>query len=306
MKMNHTRLFRALGLALAVVLTLSAPVCALADTIEVRMPTSIWRLALPDMPEALSLYTWTDSVPTYGNKDNPKDPCPILAVTDAIMHLQFSEQPDKAVASWYEGTEEIQVGADGYAELFTEGHRVQAGFGWSSPRAIEKPWFIKATKDNVTAGYANNGYVRFIEYTIDDDLFGTGIEGAKTVIRFEPITIDGDHYVYETDPDTGKKVKVNLKGKLYDEDGELIHWYYTNWYIPTITTTYPKGNTLSKIVASFWNTEKGTLRKYSVYYSPRGTYDAAEHVSVTKFPYSRPGSYTRTIHANDETTIRVK
>ena len=47
----------------------------------------------------------------------------------------------------------------------------------------------------------------------------------QTTIRYEPVTIDGDYYIYttETDPKTGKQktVKVNQKGKEYEKNKEI-------------------------------------------------------------------------------------
>ena len=264
--------FRTLSLCLAVLLLLSVSCSAFAETITVRIPSKLGNLALPDLPEPLGLDTWTDSIATYGNpKDpsqpkTPNDPCPILAVSDAVMHLQFSEQPDFAIASWYNGKEVIDVGPDGYAELYTEGKKIQAGFGWTGRQTKEKEWFIQAGKDGVTAGYSNSGDVRYIEYTFDGDFFGTGIEGAQTTVRYEPVTIDGDYYIYKIDQRTGKRVKENQKGLIADPDSPdgIKHWYYTNWYIPTITTVYPKSSGLAKIVANYWNTEKAALKHISI------------------------------------------
>lgn len=299
---NKLNAVRTLSLGLALLLLLAIPAGAFAETVSVRIPSKLGNLSLPEMPDPLQLYTWTDSVATYGNKQDPKDPCPILAVNDAIMHLQFSEQPDFAVASWYMGNENISVGADGYAELSTEGRRVQAGFTWDGVTK-EKDWFIKAGKDGVTAGYTNSGKVRFIEYTVDGDFFDTGIEGAQTTFRYEPVTIDGDYYVYN--PQT-KKME-NQKGKVRDassEDG-WKHWYYTNWYIPTITVVYPAGSGLTKIVAEYWNTEKAALKKFAVQYAPKGTYTCSYRMTVTKTPYDTIAPYARTIPVNDTQTIRV-
>ncbi len=302
MMKNKLNAVRTLSLGLALLLLLAIPAGAFAETVSVRIPSKLGNLSLPEMPDPLQLYTWTDSVATYGNKQDPKDPCPILAVNDAIMHLQFSEQPDFAVASWYMGNENISVGADGYAELSTEGRRVQAGFTWDGVTK-EKDWFIKAGKDGVTAGYTNSGKVRFIEYTVDGDFFDTGIEGAQTTFRYEPVTIDGDYYVYN--PQT-KKME-NQKGKVRDassEDG-WKHWYYTNWYIPTITVVYPAGSGLTKIVAEYWNTEKAALKKFAVQYAPKGTYTCSYRMTVTKTPYDTIAPYARTIPVNDTQTIRV-
>ncbi len=299
--------FRTLSLALAVLLAVLVPASALGETIAVRIPSKIVRLEIPEMPDPLDLYTWTDSVPTYGNPLDPFDPCPILAVDDAIMHLQFSEKPDFAVANWYNGKENIDVNESGYAELYTEGRRVQAGYTWAGgSRTKEKPWFIKAGKDGVTAGYSNSGKVKFIEYTFDGDVFGTNIEGAQTTVRFEPVTIDGDHYVYVIDPDTGKRVKVNLKGVDADNDGVVDkHWYYTTWYVPTVTVVYPDGNGITKVVANYWNNKNGTIRDLTVYYAPKGTYSCSAKVRVTSEPDDPIKPYGRTIRVNDEITIRV-
>ena len=317
MMKNKLNAVRTLSLGLAMLLLLAIPAGAFAETVSVRIPSKLGNLVLPDMPEPLELYTWTDSMPTYGNpKDpskpkTPNNPCPILAVTDAIMHLQFSEQPDFAVASWYNGKENINVGADGYAELSTEGKKIQAGFTWGGEKAKEKPWFITAGKDGISAGYSNSGAVKFIEYTFDGDFFDTGIEGAQTTIRYEPVTIDGDYYIYttETDPKTGKQktVKVNQKGKVEDKESPdgLKHWYYTNWYIPTITVVYPAGSGLTKVVAEYWNTEKAPLNKFAVIYSPKGTYTCSYRMTVTSTAYSSVKPYARTIPVNDTQTIRV-
>ena len=112
-------------------------------------------------------------------------------------------------------------------------------------------------------------------------------------------------------------MKVNQKGKEYEKnkDGSykldkngnkiLVHWYYTNWYIPTITVVYPAGSGLTKIVAEYWNTEKAALKKFAVQYAPKGTYTCSYRMTVTKTPYDTIAPYARTIPVNDTQTIRI-
>ena len=75
--------------------------------ISVYIPNKIARLHLPDMPEYIALFTRTQSVATYGNPDDPNDPCPIVAVSEPDIELFFSEQPDWAAVIWAEGTESV-------------------------------------------------------------------------------------------------------------------------------------------------------------------------------------------------------
>ena len=68
------------------------------------------------------------------------------------------------------------------------------------------------------------------------DAFRTGIEGAKTVIGRESVTVRTD---------CGRK---------------------TVKYVRTVTVTYPEGNTIRKVVAEYANDKKKSLTKYTITY----------------------------------------
>jgi RecG-like helicase len=80
-----------------------------------------------EMPEYFTLTTETESTATYGNEEKPDDPCPVLAVEDAIIRLTFSQRPDWAAAVWMDGWENLDVDENGCTETSMEGHRAQPG-----------------------------------------------------------------------------------------------------------------------------------------------------------------------------------
>ena len=334
------------------------------ETTRVFIPNKIGRLVLPDLPEYVALRTRTESVATYGNPDDPTDPCPILPVTGGKIELFFSEQPDWAMVLWAEGPEPLNVSDTGYAQTTSAGHKYQPGW-WDNPdvMTINDPndatkkitvWantgngHIKghpapagrdeaylAGKDNVVVQYGRSGTVNYVEYTIEDDFYHTGMDGAVTVIRYEPVIVDGDRYIYVKDAngnivmepsgqqyiayenggwvykDIMQKKKFNLKGEieykpdpkdpkkkiavwknglpgyykkgdpapflgneddysyLINTDDNLVHWYYTTWYISKVITTYPEDNYIVEVESDWRNDAGQFLYGYKITYSPK-------------------------------------
>ena len=218
------------------------------ETTRVFIPNKIGRLVLPDLPEYVALRTRTESVATYGNPDDPTDPCPILPVTGGKIELFFSEQPDWAMVLWAEGPEPLSVSDTGYAQTTAAGHKYQPGW-WPNPDvetdengntvwANSKDGHIKGTpapsgrdeaylagKDNVVVQYGRSGKVNYVEYTIEDDFYYTGMDGAVTVIRYEPVVVDGDRYIYKWVPE--RKIKTVIQnGKeipVRDDNGDYVY-----------------------------------------------------------------------------------
>ncbi len=244
--------FRFLSALLIAVMAWSLCTAAFAapgDTggISVYIPNKIARLHLPDMPEYIALYTRTQSIATYGNPDDPADPCPILPVNEPDIELFFSEQPDWAAVIWPEGNEYISVNENGYAKVSSAGHKTQPGVTagtmlikdekgntkrvWATTTADhiageDAPTgdgAFLAGKDGVTVLYNRNGSPVWVEYTIPDDFYKTGIYGAVTTVRYETVTIEGDYYIHDRDDDgnyvyepTGKRARI-----LVDENGKI-------------------------------------------------------------------------------------
>lgn len=261
--------FRLLSALLIAVMTLSLVSAASADPgdaggIRVYIPNKLERLHVPDMPEYIGLYTRTESVATYGNpKDlnnpvNLKDPCPILAVSEPDIELFFSEQPDWAAVIWAEGTEPIEVNEYGYARVSSAGHKYQPGVTgdtiqikdektgelkrvWATTTADHKAGedaptedgAFLAGKDGVTTLYNRDGSPVWVEFTVNEDFYKTGLYGAVTTVRYERVVISGDRYIFPLDKDghyiyePEMRRKTVLKNGQYeyvkDDDGNYIY-----------------------------------------------------------------------------------
>ena len=254
--------YRFLSVLLIAALLAAVPAAVQAEYdagVSVYIPNKIERLHLPDMPEYIVLHTRTQSVATYGNPDDPTDPCPILPVSEPDIELFFSEQPEQAAVLWSEGIEYINVNEAGYARVSSAGHKLQPGVVagtmlikddktgeqkrvWAATTADHKAGdpvpqemldgAFLASKDGVTTLYNRNGTPVWVEYSIPDDFYKTGIDGAVTTIRWNRVVIDGDYYVYEKD-ENGKPVyedgirkKHNLKGvaaNITMKDGSSVY-----------------------------------------------------------------------------------
>ena len=214
---------------------------------SVYIPNKIARLHVPDMPEYIALRTRTESVATYGNPDDPNDPCPILPVSEPDIELFFSEQPDWAAVLWTEGPEYITVSERGYAKVSSAGHSAQPGTTpgtmlvedettgekkrvWATTTAdhqagdaapSEEGAFM-AGKDNVTVLYNRNGTPVWVEFAIDEDFYKTGMDGAVTTFRYERVIVDGDFYVYDRDEEGNYIYEATnrVAPKIIYEDGK--------------------------------------------------------------------------------------
>lgn len=257
---NRFRLLSALLIAVMALSFSSAVFAAPGDAggIRVYIPNKLERLHVPDMPEYIGLYTRTESVATYGNPDDPDDPCPIVAVNEPDIELFFSEQPDWAAVIWSEGTESISVNEYGYAKVSSAGHKYQPGVTgetiqikddatgklkrvWATTTADHKAGedaptedgAFLAGKDGVTTLYNRDGSPVWVEFTVNEDFYKTGLYGAVTTVRYERVVISGDRYVYELDEDGHyiyepemRRKRVLKNGKyeyVYDDAGNYIY-----------------------------------------------------------------------------------
>ncbi len=250
---NRFRLLSALLIAVMALSLSSAVFAAPGDAggIRVYIPNKLERLHVPDMPEYIALYTRTESVATYGNPDDPNDPCPIVAVSEPDIELFFSEQPDWAAVIWSEGTESISVNEYGYAKVSSAGHKYQPGVTgetiqikdettgelkrvWATTTADHKAGedaptedgAFLAGKDGVTTLYNRDGSPVWVEFTVNEDFYKTGLYGAVTTVRYECVFIDGDYYIYDKDAEgnyiwepSGKQAPV-----YKDEDGNEVSY----------------------------------------------------------------------------------
>lgn len=254
--------YRFLSVLLIAALLAAVPAAVQAEYdagVSVYIPNKIERLHLPDMPEYIALFTRTQSIATYGNPDDPTDPCPILPVSEPDIELFFSEQPEWAAVLWSEGIEYINVNEAGYARVSSAGHKLQPGIVsgtmvvkdektgeqkrvWAATTADHTAGdpvpqemldgAYMASKDGVTVLYRRNGTPVWVEYSIPDDFYKTGIDGAVTTVRYERVVVPGDRYIFRKDSE-GKTVKHNLKGNVIIitlEDGE-------SYYIDTFDYT---------------------------------------------------------------------
>ncbi len=224
------RFIRILSVSLAAMLLLSvAGVSFAAKDTPVYIPGKVAKLGLPDMPDYLTLKTKTEravmknsrgekiyqtetwsvngNVVTFPKYDYNGNPIPLYGIVDdAKIELQFSEKPDWAGVVWMDGYETLELDESGYAATSMEGHRMQPGISIVKSSSNWKTgdtevyehdggdYAYLAGKDNVTVQYGRSGKVNYVEYTVDQDFFRTGMEGASTTIRWEPVQIPTDCY----------------------------------------------------------------------------------------------------------------
>lgn len=250
--------YRFLSVLLIAALLAAVPAAVQAEYdagVSVYIPNKIERLHLPDMPEYIALFTRTQSIATYGNPKDPTDPCPILPVSEPDIELFFSEQPEWAAVLWSEGIEYINVNEAGYARVSSAGHKLQPGIVsgtmvvkdengkekrvWAATTADHTAGdpvpqemldgAYMASKDGVTVLYSRNGTPVWVEYSIPDDFYKTGIDGAVTTVRYERVVISGDRYIFKKD-ENGQTVKHNLKGNVVIFTLENGETYYIDTY----------------------------------------------------------------------------
>lgn len=225
------RFIRLLSVSLAAILLLSAAgVSFAADDTTVYIPHIIKKLGLPDMPDYITLKTKTDravmknsrgqvvyQTETWYNDngvaytttkyDYNGNPIPVYGTTEgADITLQFSEKPDWAGVIWATGYETLTVDDSGMAETSMVGHNMQPGI--NIVKSVCDPltgelldyqhdggdYAYLAGKGNVAVQYGRSGSVNYVEYTVQEDFFKTGMSGASTVIRWEPVQIATDCY----------------------------------------------------------------------------------------------------------------
>ena len=264
------KIARIVSVALAVMMVLSLSAVSLAeDEATVYIPNKISKLNLPDRPAyIISLKTHTESAPMVDQFGNP-----IMStycrdrythalvqatgtVEDAMIELQFSKKPDWAGVIWAEGFENLEVDDNGYAVTSMEGHMRQPGtYVWYDDAGVKHTggdYAFMAGKGPVSVQYGRNGHINYVDYTVEEDFFKTGIEGCSTVIRYEPVTIMGD-----SDP----AAKIHM------------------WYVSTVTATYPAGNKIVGVSATYRNDEKNKLASYTISF-------ATSETEVYKITYS--------------------
>lgn len=241
----------------AVLIALCAGAAGAEGDTTVFIPDRIEKLGLPGMPEIITLKTETDRTATYGNPDDPDDPCPVLQEEGAEIRLKFSPKPDWAGVTWSDGWENLDVDDEGRAVTSTEGHGTQAGMRASSgpvdPRTGKPEWrwndggdyAFAAGLDRVTCEFGRNGGVNWVEERIYKDFFRTGMEGAVTVIRWEP---------------------VSVKNRS-EADGIRYETTVTGWFVSSVTAEYPAGSFISRVRAEYRNDRKNTLSGYTVTYA---------------------------------------
>ena len=245
------------AVAAAVGLLLLLQAAAWGEEISVFIPGKLSELGLPDMPEYFTLKTETESIGTYGNKDKPDNPCPVLPVEDAEIRLSFSKKPDWAAAVWMDGWENLDVDESGYAETSMEGRRAQPGLearsGPIDPSTGKPEWrwndkgdyAFMAGLGPVTCQFGRDGSVQYVEYTAGEDYYRTGMTGAVTVIRWKPISI-----------------------KNFSERNDIKYeTTTTQWVVVSVTASYPAGNPITGVRAEYRSDKKNTLGSYDITYA---------------------------------------
>ena len=225
------RFIRILSISLAAMLLLSAAgVSFAASDTAVYIPYIIEKLGLPDMPEYITLKTKTERavmkdsrgnvvyqteevknpngvISSYIKYDYNGNPIPVYGTAEnPDIELQFSEQPEWAGVIWADGYETLKVDESGYAKTSMVGHNMQPGINIVKSvcdpvtgRLLEYEhdggdYAYLAGKNNVAVQYGRSGSVNYVEYTVEQDFFRTGMEGASTVIRWEPVQVITDCY----------------------------------------------------------------------------------------------------------------
>ncbi len=299
------RFIRILSISLAAMLLLSAAgVSFAASDTAVYIPYIIEKLGLPDMPEYITLKTKTESavmkdkngeivyqtegvknpngrISYYTKYDYNGNPIPVYGTQlGADIELQFSEQPEWAGVIWADGYETLKVDESGYAKTSMVGHNMQPGI--NIVKSVCDPvtgelidyehdggdYAYLAGKNNVAVQYGRSGSVNYVEYTVDQDFFRTGMEGASTVIRWEPVQVitdcykeareeqwflvwDQDDYYddYYDDPTVGNTGRTdsfvtNQWGNLvYNDNMRMFYCDQTDKYIPVDGSAYYDPNT---------------------------------------------------------------
>ena len=273
------KIARIMSVALAVMMVLSLSAVSLAeDATAVYIPDKIAKLNLPERPSYISLKTQTESAPMFDEFGNP-----VMSTTckdrythqfvqntgiveDAVIELQFSRKPDWAGVIWAEGFENLEVDDNGYAVTSMEGHLRQPGtWAWNNPDTTCDPltgkivwredgtpapswchqtggdYAYMAGKGPITIQYGRNGHVNYLDYTVEEDFFKTGMEGCSTVIRYEIVSV-----VTECGVDQ-------------------------EWYVSSVTATYPEGNKVVGVSATYRNDEKNKLASYKISYAASET-----------------------------------
>ncbi len=228
------RFIRILSISLAAMLLLSAAgVSFAASDTAVYIPYIIEKLGLPDMPDYITLKTKTERavmkdsrgnvvyqteevknpngvISSYIKYDYNGNPIPVYGTAEnPDIELQFSEQPEWAGVIWADGYETLKVDESGYAKTSMVGHNMQPGI--NIVKSVCDPvtgelleyendggdYAYLAGKNNVAVQYGRSGSVNYVEYTVEQDFFRTGMEGASTVIRWEPVQVITDCYKEE-------------------------------------------------------------------------------------------------------------
>ena len=282
------KITRILSVALVALMVMSLSAMALAEDTAVFIPSKLAKLG--DVPtiddvedKVFYLSTKTESVPTYGNPDNPYDPCPILAVEDADIDLWFTDangnpfKPDWAGVNWAEGWENLEIDEDGHAQTSMEGHIRQPGtWVWNNPDTTCDPltgeivwredgtpapdWCHQTGGDypysagktyedgtEVKISFGRNGTISSIEYVMPEtDFFRTGFEGATTTVKFDRVTVASTSATART-------------GKIRRD---------TYFYTFSVCADYPAGNPIVRVETEWRNDAKQNLATYRISFAP--------------------------------------
>lgn len=250
---------RVLSAALAAVMLLSVCALALSEETSVYIPERIAKLGLPEMPEYITLKTRTESASVYSDSDSGSGK--IRAVEEGDIALYFSQKPDWAGVIWMDGWETLEVDEDGYAVTNTENHTTQPGI-WATSGPVDLVSGLPEWRWNdggdyaflagvgaVVCQYGRSGSINYVEYTVEEDFFRTGMAGASTIIRWEPVKVTNysarDEVQYETSTIT--------------------------WYVSCVTATYPAGNAITGVRADYRNDARNTLGRYTITYATSDT-----------------------------------
>ncbi len=133
---------------------------------SVRIPASVRRLKIPEMPETVPLFT-------YAQNNGKK------AYTDGNYYLYFGEAVDYAAVDWVNMLEEVELNSRHTAVTSKEDHTWQQRY-------------VIAEKDGVTVCYTNAGVPKAIWINNQEDYFLTGQNEAWATVYWRSEEIRSD------------------------------------------------------------------------------------------------------------------
>ncbi len=226
---------------LLVLLACALPFSAAAAD-SVRIPASVRRLNIPEMPEPVPLTT-------YAQNNGKK------AYLDGDYSLYFEDTVDFAAVDWVNELEEVETDKNGKAVTNKEDH------SWQQRGVV-------ARKDGVTTSYTNSGVPRAIWITNQEDYFASGQKDAWTTIywRSEKIKSEcGDYlttwYVGNITVSYPYGEEIRSISVDYRNNKKNTLYGYTITYAVSDTEVYSiRYDDCDRVVRAYYNNGSVTLK----------------------------------------------